>query len=176
MNLPPGLEDFANLIIDSYFIVDRERTIVALNRTFHAMLPRAVARSAKGKKCYEVLQLGICKENCIAEQCWKANAHVRLDEIDGSVVGLGEPQRFILSAIPLRDENGNIIGAMEMQRNVTDEALVQIKYQQQVEASAKQQAQLELDLRGRTTRLLEVSRRLQEAERQVIRFRTDLFG
>jgi hypothetical protein len=176
MQLPSGLEDFSHIIIDSYFIVDRERTIVAVNRTFHAMLPRAVARSVKGKKCYDVLQLGICKEGCIAEQCWKANAHVRLDEIDGSVAGVGEAQRFILSAIPLRDGSGNLVGAMEVQRNVTDEALVQVKYQQQVEASTKQQAQLELELHRRTARLLEVSRRLLEAKRQLIRFRTDLFG
>src|SRR4051812_428279 len=47
----PALQQFLtefkrvnSAIVDSYFIVDSERTIVDFNRAFFALLPRAVAR------------------------------------------------------------------------------------------------------------------------------------
>jgi PAS domain-containing protein len=171
------LAQFSDIFIDSYFIVNLDRTIVDFNRVFHSMLPRAVARNLKTKKCYDVLQLDICKDNCIAQQCWKMGRHVRLDEIDGRIPGEEErPLRFIISAIPIRNEQGEIIGAMEMQRNVTDEAMVQSKYQKQVEASSAQLSELEEELRLRTQRLLEVSRRFYETQRALFKAKTHLFG
>ncbi len=176
MILPPSLMQFSEIIIDSYFIVDMERNIIDFNRAFHSMLPRSVARNLKTKKCYEVLQLDICSDNCIARECWKTNRQVRLDEIKGHVLGEEASLRFILSAIPIRNEQGETIGAMEMQRNVTDEALVQTKYQKQVDASTRQQQELEEDLQTRTKRLLDVSRRLYDVQRALLRAKTDLFG
>jgi PAS domain-containing protein len=176
VTLPPGLEQFARIIIDSYFVIDLEHNIVEFNRAFHSTLPRALARNLTTKKCYEVLRLDICKDKCIARQCWKSASHVRLDEIHGQLSADGPPQRFILSAIPISDSSGQVIGAMEVQRNVTDEALVQVKYQQQVETSAKQQARLEQDLQSRTSSLLEVSRRLYSTQRELVRAKTELFG
>ena len=78
-----------------------------------ALLPRQVARGLKGKRCYEVIELNICKTECIAQQCWADNRHVRLDEISGSIIG-GEAGklRFILSAVPITDERGNHVGAL----------------------------------------------------------------
>ena len=41
------IQDFkrvAPAIVDSYFIVDKDRRIVDFNRTFFAMLPRQMAR------------------------------------------------------------------------------------------------------------------------------------
>ena len=61
----------AESIIDSWFIVDAERNVVEFNRAFYSLLPKAVARSLKQKKCFEVLELEICKDRCIAEQCWR---------------------------------------------------------------------------------------------------------
>ena len=88
----PALQQFltefkrvSNAIVDSYFIVDNDRTIVDFNRAFYALLPRAVARGLKGKHCYEVIELNICQNECIAQQCWNDNRHVRLDEISGNI-------------------------------------------------------------------------------------------
>ncbi|MCC6746500.1 MAG: PAS domain-containing protein [Deltaproteobacteria bacterium] len=175
MNLPKTLQQLAEVIIDSYFIVDTDRNIVDFNRAFHAMLPRALARNLKTKKCYEVLQLSICKDKCIAHECWKTGRQVRLDEITGRVAGEEGDLRFILSGIPIRSDEGQVIGAMEVQRNVTDEAIVQSKYQQQVDASARELKKLEEELQRRTKRLLEVSRRLGETQRALLRAKTDLF-
>ena len=126
-----------NAIVDSYFIVDTERRIVDFNRAFFALLPRSVARGLKGKHCYEVLELNICANECIAQQCWADNRHVRLDEISGNIAGEAQKMRFILSAVPITDEAGNHVGALEIQRNVTDEAVVQVKYQEMLEKKLK---------------------------------------
>jgi hypothetical protein len=176
MTVPEHLNQFTDVLIDSYFIIDMDHNIVEYNRAFVAMLPRAVARKLKTMKCYEALQLDICKDSCIAKQCWKLGRQVRLDEIGGRIPADPKEMRFILSCIPIKDEKGNVIGALETQRNVTDEAMVQVKYQTQMEASAKRQSEMEETLLTRTRRLLEVSRRLYQAQRDLLRSKTDLFG
>lgn len=175
--LPKGFQQFTDLLIDSYLVVDLNRNIIDFNRAFYSMLPRPVARKIKSMKCYEALQLDICSDNCIAHRCWKSQGHVRLDEITGCVKGLeSEPLRFILSAIPIHDDNGNIIGAIEMQRNVTDEALVQSKYQAQIDARSLEVDKLRHELQSHTKRVLELSRLLSDSQRALIRAKTDLFG
>src|SRR5215207_6155994 len=72
-------------LIDAWFVVDNDRNIVDFNRAFFGMLPRNLARGLKGKKCYEVIELNICKDACIAHQCWRDKRQVRLDEITGHV-------------------------------------------------------------------------------------------
>src|SRR5258706_16354935 len=138
-NVPPALQQFltefkrvSNAIVDSYFIVDTERRIVDFNRAFFALLPRAVARGLKGKHCYEVLELNICANECIAQQCWSDNRHVRLDEISGNIAGEAQKLRFILSAVPIMDEAGTPGGALGIQRNVPDEAVGAAKDQENV--------------------------------------------
>src|SRR5262245_33902065 len=65
-----SFKQMSDALIDSCVVVYTERNIVDFNRAFFGMLPRNVARGLKGKKCYEVLELNICKERCIAHQCW----------------------------------------------------------------------------------------------------------
>lgn len=175
--ISPGLEKFladfkrvSSAIVDSYFVVDHERNIVDFNHAFHMMLPRQVARGAKGKKCYEVLELDICANNCIAKQCWAENRHVRLDEIAGAVAGASEPtpQRFIVSAVPIVDGDGKHVGALEIQRNVTDEAVVQVKYQEMLEREAHERERLAGQIRARTKALLETNRLLLKTQKELL--------
>ena len=163
-----------NAIVDSYFIVDTERRIVDFNRAFFALLPRAVARGLKGKRCYEVIELNICKTECIAQQCWADNRHVRLDEISGSVVGEAQKLRFILSAVPITDERGNHVGALEIQRNVTDEAVVQVKYQEMLETEARERERLANQVRMRTKELLETNQLLLKTQKELLDYKKGL--
>jgi PAS domain-containing protein len=165
----------ADAIIDSWFIVDNERSIVEFNRTFYGMLPRNVARGLKGKKCYEVLELNICKDQCIAHQCWRDRRQVRLDEIKGAVPGgdAGE-MRFILSAVPIYDDAGNHIGALEIQRNVTDEATVQVKYQEMLESEARERERLAQQIRARTKELLETNQSLLKVQKELLGYKKGL--
>ena len=175
------LEEFkrtSSAVVDSYFIVDVERNIVDFNRAFYAMLPRQVARGLKGKKCYDVLELNICKENCIAEQCWDSGRHVRLDEITGTIIGDAESSqmRFILSAVPITDEAGKAIGAVEIQRNVTDEAEVQVKYQEMLETEARERERLATQIRARTKELLETNQRLLKTQKELLAYKKGLIA
>ena len=168
----------ANAIVDSYFVVDTERRIVDFNRAFHALLPRQVARGLKGKHCFEVLEHNICQTECIAQQCWAAQRHVRLDEISSQIPGpAGEEAqrfRFILSAVPITDEAGNPVGALEIQRNVTDEAVVQVKYQEMLETEARERERLANQVRARTKELLETNQLLLKTQKELLAYKKGL--
>ena len=177
----PALQQFladfkrvASAIVDSYFVVDTERRIVDFNRAFFALLPRQVARGLKGKQCYEVLELNICKSECIAQQCWSDNRHVRLDEISGNVAGEEQKLKFILSAIPITDEHGQHVGALEIQRNVTDEAVVQVKYQEMLETEARERERLANQVRMRTKELLETNQLLLKTQKELLAYKKGL--
>lgn len=184
--MDPALERFlaefqrvAPAIVDRYFVVDRERRIVDFNRAFYASLPRQLARGLKGKRCFEVVELNICRSACIAESCWKQNRHVRLDEISGRPASHSDAtplpmQRFILSAIPIVDEAGNHVGALEIQRDVTDEAAVQIKYQEMLESEAAERRRLAEQIRERTGELLAANRRLAETQKELLAYKRGL--
>ena len=177
----PALQQFltefkrvASAIVDSYFVVDTERQIVDFNRAFFALLPRQVARGLKGKRCFEVIELNICKTDCIAQQCWSNNRQVRLDEISGSIVGEAGKLRFILSAVPITDERGNHVGALEIQRNVTDEAVVQVKYQEMLETEARERERLANQVRMRTKELLETNQLLLKTQKELLAYKKGL--
>ena len=161
----------AGVIIDSYFVVDAERTIIDFNTAFFSMLPRALARGLRGKKCYDVLELEICRDRCIAEQCWKAKQQVRLDEIKGKLAKSDRKLAFILSALPFYKEDGTPEGAMVVHRNVTDEALVQSKYQDMLENEKRDRERLMHMIRSRTKDLLETSQQLLSLQRELQAFR-----
>jgi PAS domain-containing protein len=166
----------APAIVDSYFIVDTERRIVDFNRAFYAMLPRQVARGLKGKRCYEVIELNICKNECIAKQCWSENKQVRLDEISGTIIGADDAaqMRFILSAVPITDEQGAHVGALEIQRNVTDEAVVQVKYQDMLDNEARERERLASQIRSRTKELLETNQTLLRVQKELLAYKKGL--
>lgn len=177
----PALQQFlaefkrvSSAIVDSYFVIDTERRIVDFNRAFYALLPRSVGRGLKGRHCHEVLELNICADECIARQCWADNRHVRLDEISGTIAGETQRLRFILSAVPITDESGNHVGALEIQRNVTDEAVVQVKYQEMLENEARERERLANQVRTRTKALLETNQLLLETQKELLAYKKGL--
>lgn len=173
------LEQFkrvAPALTDSYFVVDKDRRIVDFNRAFYAMLPRPVARQLKGKHCYEVLALNICEDDCIAKQCWKEGRHIRLNEITGRVIGKegGDGLRFVLSAIPITSPEGEPVGALEIQRNVTDEASVHTKYKTMLESEVRERERLATQVKTRTRELLEANQRLLKTQKELLAYKKGL--
>jgi PAS domain-containing protein len=169
-----NFKQFADVFTDSYFVVDAERNLVEFNRAFYSMLPRQVARGLKGKKCYEVLEHDICKGACIAQQCWEQKRQVRLDEINSRMAGSDQPVRFILSAVPIYDAEGRPVGALEVQRNVTDEAMVQVKYQEMLDSEARERERLAQQIRSRTRDLLETNQMLLKVQRELLAYKKGL--
>ena len=180
-SLAPALQQFltefkrvANAIVDSYFIVDSESRIVDFNRAFFALLPRQLARGLKGRHCFEILELNICQHECIAKQCWANDRHVRLDEISGNIAGETQRLRFILSAVPITDSDGTHVGALEIQRNVTDEAVVQVKYQEMLETEARERERIANQVRARTKELLETNQLLLKTQKELLAYKKGL--
>jgi len=161
----------SDVIIDSYFVIDADHTILEFNQAFFSMLPRAVSRGLKGRKCHEVLKLDICKDRCIAHQCWEAKKHIRLDEIDGIVDKTDRHFTFIISALPFFKEDGSPEGALVIHRNVTDEAQVQQKYQEMLENEKRERERLMFIIRTRTKDLLETSQQLLNVQKELMAFR-----
>lgn len=174
----PALERFiaqfkptAEALIDSWFIVDADHQIVEFNRAFFSLLPRQLARGLKGRKCHDVLELSICKESCIAGQCWRDKRQVRLDEITGKPAQTEQSMRFVLSALPILDDEGNPVGALEIQRNVTDEAVVQTKYQEMLDTEARERERLQAQIRSRTRELLDTNQTLLKVQRELLAYK-----
>jgi hypothetical protein len=96
---------------------------------------------------------------------------VRLDEIDGKPIGQPDDaptRRYVLSSIPILDENNRPVGALEIQRDVTDEALVQDKYKKMLENEARERERLATQIRTRTRELYEANQLLLKAQGELV--------
>lgn len=172
MDILAQIKVIEDVIVDPFFVVDAERTIVHFNRAFYSMLPRGVARGLKGKKLDEVLTWEIGgDDNCIVQRAWKAGKHLRLDEISGKIAKTDKALTFILSALPFFDEKEAPLGCLVVQRNVTDEAQVQVKYQEMLDNAKREREELKHVIRSRTKDLLETSQQLLAAQRELMGFK-----
>lgn len=158
-------KSFSDVIIDAYYTVDREGKILDYNRAFYALFPRNVARKLKGKRIREVMEI----ERDISQECVEAGRHVRLDEIMGTVKDSDEEIRMILSAIPIEDETET--AALVILRNVTDEAAVQIKYQEMLETEARERERLMEKVRMRTEQLLSNNEVLLKTQKELVNYK-----
>ena len=76
--------------------------------------------------------------------------------------------------MPITDEQGHHVGALEIQRNVTDEAEVQVKYQEMLENEARERERLATQIRARTKELLETNRLLLKTQKELLAYKKGL--
>ena len=74
----------------------------------------------------------------------------------------------MLSSIPILDENNNPVGALEIQRDVTDEAQVQDKYRKMLDNEARERERLAQQIRSRTRELLDTNRLLLKVQKELV--------
>lgn len=139
-----AIEQFGAVFLDSYFIVDRDRRILSFNQAFSQMLELRPGERRKliNTPCYERLRLEICKDNCIALECIKRGAPVRMEEIKGSTADGQRELVLELSAIPLKDETGNITSVFVTHRDVTDERRLKARYLEEQTEHRRERASL----------------------------------
>ena len=104
-------------IADGVFTVDRNWRITSFNRAAEEITGWA-REDAMGKSCSDIFHSSICGKNCaIAESLYKgapvANRSITIRDIHGSKVPIS------ISAAPLTDHEGNIIGGVETFRDLT---------------------------------------------------------
>ena len=106
-----------NSMADGVFTIDRNWTITSFNRAAEVITGWPAAQ-AVGKRCSEVFHASICGKNCaIAESLYTgravANRSITLQSRDGEKIPIS------ISASPLTDLDGNIIGGVEIFRELT---------------------------------------------------------
>lgn len=120
---------FGAVFLDSYFVVDKDRHLLGFNQAFSQMLELRPSERRKliGEHCYDKLRLEICKDRCIALEAIKKDSAVRMEEIRGTTAE-GRELVLELSAIPLKDENGQTTSVFVTHRDVTDERRLKARY------------------------------------------------
>lgn len=131
------------VFLDSYFVVDQELRIQSFNPAFPQMLG---LRSQERRKlvssfCYDHLKLEICRDRCIALEAINKKAAVRMNEIRGERPD-GSELILELSAIPLKNDKGEIDGVFVTHRDVTDERRLKARYLETQEHNKKERSAL----------------------------------
>ena len=106
-----------NSMADGVFTVDRNWTITSFNRAAERITGWP-ATQAIGQRCSEVFNASICGKSCaIAESLYTgravANRSITIRGREGETIPVS------ISASPLNDLNGNIIGGVETFRDLT---------------------------------------------------------
>ncbi len=167
MDIAEAFKQISDVVIDAYFIADTKGRILDYNRAFFALFPRQVARKLKSVTVAEVISM----ERDVARECMDADRHVRLDEIPLRPKGSDRDLRVILSAIPLKATDGTVAGALVILRNVTDEAMMQIKYQEILETEARERERLVQQIQERTSSLVEANDLLLDLQRELMEYK-----
>lgn len=140
------LERISPAISDAYFVVDKDRRIVASNRAFSDLLGARSAerRRIQNTQCHQQLNLEICKDRCIALACLKKGETVRMHEVHGETAN-GRSIVLELTAMPLRTEAGETSGVLVVQREVTDERRLKQRFlDEQAERASEREALLRI--------------------------------
>lgn len=109
-------------IADGVFTVDRDWNVTFFNKAAE-IITGIPAEQALGRKCWEVLRSSLCDGNCALEDCISCGRNVSGKSIfivrsDGTRVPVS------ISAAPLTDTAGSIIGGVETFRDLTDITLL----------------------------------------------------
>ena len=115
-------------ISDPFFIVDPEMTITYLN-PIAAKISGFSPEEVEGKmKCHNVFRSDICDTDCSVKKALRTGEPTTGINLS-SVTKRGKVMHIMVSAAPLKDSKGNILGAFEIFRDTTKlvEAENQIK-------------------------------------------------
>jgi PAS domain S-box-containing protein len=124
-------------ISDPFFIVDPEMTITYIN-PLAAKISGFSPQEVEGKmKCHHLFRSDICDTDCSVKKALRTGEPTTGINLS-SVSKRGKVMHIMVSAAPLKDSKGNILGAFEIFRDTTKmvEAENQIK-----ESARKEEAQ-----------------------------------
>ena len=112
-----GYKNLVDAVPDPIFAVDNQYRIITANKATADYLGKKVSQ-LKGQTCYENMQTSVCQtEECPIEQS-KKNGQL----VQAKVIDIGKPgsPHFIQPVSDvLRDCHGNIVGYLEVARDVT---------------------------------------------------------
>ncbi len=120
-----SLQPIVDSIADGLFTVDRDWNITLFNKAASRITGIAV-KDALGRKCWEVFRSSVCDSACVLRSCLETgtqqtNRSIFFMKPDGTRVPIS------ISASPLRDRKGSIIGGVETFRDLTAMRVMQRK-------------------------------------------------
>ncbi len=111
-------DEILNSIADGVFIVDRDWRIISFNRAAEAItgVPKA---EALGSTCRDVFHSNVCDANCVLKRSIQTDQPITNQQIY-IVNAEGKEIPISISAAPLKDLAGNIIGGIETFRDISE--------------------------------------------------------
>ncbi|GFK93757.1 Transcriptional regulatory protein ZraR [Fundidesulfovibrio magnetotacticus] len=104
-------------VADGVFTVDTDWAITYFNKSAEALTGIPMAR-ALGAKCWDVFQTKDCKDVCVLRACMTDDRKIA-HRIMHILRGDGTTAAVSVSAAPLKDNKGRIIGGVETLRDLT---------------------------------------------------------
>ncbi len=120
MSFPKGLplEDVLGSIADGVFTVDTDWNITYFNESAQR-ITGIIEDDALGRKCWDVFRSSICDGQCAVGECLESGKRITNKSIF-IVRGDGTKLPVSISASPLTNGNGQIIGGVESFRDLTE--------------------------------------------------------
>ena len=121
MNGPPDDDRFFKVILssiaDGVFTVDSDRVITSFNPAAERItgVPASVAL---GKRCYDVFHADCCENQCRLELTLRTGSEA-IDQPVNITNSSGERIPISISTAVLRDDDGNVLGAVETFRDLS---------------------------------------------------------
>lgn len=104
-------------IADGVFTVDSNRVITSFNPAAEK-ITGVPASKAIGRRCFEVFHSDICEHGCFLEKTMKTGV-VAIDQPVNIIDNSGDKIPISISTAILRDDKGNILGAVETFRDLS---------------------------------------------------------
>ncbi len=117
------LKIILDCIADGVFTVDREWNITYFNRAAETIVG-IFRKDALGKKCWDVFHSSACDGRCILQEALRLGREITNKSIFILKEG-GEKIPISISASPLYDEDGNLIGGVETFRDLSELQMIQ---------------------------------------------------
>ncbi|MEW5993554.1 MAG: sigma 54-interacting transcriptional regulator [Candidatus Zixiibacteriota bacterium] len=104
-------------IADGVFTVDSDRFITSFNPAAEK-ITGVPASKAIGKRCYEVFHADICETGCLLERTLRTGVEM-IDQPVSIINASGDKVPISISTAVLRDDDGNVLGAVETFRDLS---------------------------------------------------------
>ncbi|WP_029894510.1 sigma-54 interaction domain-containing protein [Desulfohalovibrio reitneri] len=116
--VPAACEAILDSLADGVFTVDRDWNITFFNKAA-SRITKVDPAEAVGRKCFDVLHSSLCDGNCALGECI-AQGQTLSNRSIFILDATGEKIPVSISAAPLYDESGRVIGGVETFRDLTD--------------------------------------------------------
>lgn len=171
-------------LTDGAVVLDRNCQVLAWNRPFLELIrirPRSLQRLVQsGVGIADIFRVDLDPStdkargaDSVAAMAMESRQCLRYDELPGRAVVAGVPEQeqrsLIVSAIPVLSGVGEVVGAVEIYRDVTAEARIQGRYQRLLEREKRRADDLELLVRQRTMDLEESLEELKTTRAHLVR-------